>query len=261
MLSPCTPTSDTECGGANVSPSSVPKAPAVTPTAAPLPGTKIVPGALTLTGVSLNALADPAAVQLLADALTASIKSSLGAGSETVQVAVTSITDVATTEVLFTGTGGSRRLAAAGSQGVTVAYAVLVPSGSSVTATSVQAAILPSGANSVAFAQSVTTNIATAAAASSSPAIQAGLSSPTAAAATPAAAPAPPAAASSPPNILGAAIGGAVGGVVLVLAIFGAYRFMNRAKVATEAQVQDAPKGDLTVRSVRPAQVANDDRV
>jgi len=184
-------------------------------------------------------------LDLLKTAIATSVQSSLTAGSASVSVAITSITDVATGAVIFTSTVASlRRLQAAPS--VNVAYVVLVPSG--VSTTSVQSAILPDGSASMTFVSAVTANIKAAALASTNVVISSGLGSMAATAVSP---PAAPAASSSAPNVIGAAVGGAVGGLVLVLLVVGIYRFSCMKPASVEsASAEAGPNPQLTVRVV-----------
>jgi len=244
-----------------------------------LPGTTAVAGQLSLLGVSLAALADPAALALLSAAIAASVQASLGApgASSGIGVAISSITDVATGGVIFAGVG-SRRLqpaAAAGSQGVSVAYNVLLPAGVS-SAAAVQAAILPGTAASAAFAATVTSTVAAAAAAAAatSPSLAAGFASVTAAvttaspAASPASLVAPPSSlsgSSSPSPPAGFVIGGVVGGFALLVALCCCcLRVAKRSgKVAPAALPRNGP--ELTVHVARaradPAPQAHDRRL
>ena len=247
-LEPCLPTADTICGAAGASPSKLPKQAPIAASPSATPGTTAVAGALALTSVSLSALADPHVLDLLTTAISASVQASLAPGSASVSVAITSITDIATGVAIFAGAGAAsrRRLQAAGSQGVTVAYNVLLPSG--VLPADVQGAILPGGTGAASFVQAVTHNIATAAAASPYAAISSGLGSVSAAAASP---PVAPATTSSAPSVIGAAVGGAVGGLVLVLLIVGVYRFCCMKPAAVEsAAAETGPNPHLTVRVV-----------
>ena len=255
------------------------KQPFVAVSSAPAAGTISVPGILSFTSVSADALATPATLTLLRDAIAASVTAAIG-GSIAVEVAITSITDVATSTIIYAGAGNSvtsrRLLDATGShdialalvaaapaddsglghfrrlqggisaQGVAVAYHVLVPA--NVSAAAVSAVVQSTGTSSAAFVASVATNIQTAAALSSDPTISTGFGGLAVAVVAP-----PSAAPSSSASPIGAIVGGVIGAIVAVLMLYGASRVFGKkpgdesAALTTKLNEDEAIK--LTVRT------------
>ena len=214
--------------------------------------------------MSLAAVADPHVLDILSGSIAASVQASLPASSSgSVSVTITSITDVATGVIIF---GGARRRlqssTVAGSLGVSIAYTVLLPPSVSVAA--VQAAVLPSGTASVAFAARVASNIVAAAATSSYPAISSGMAGVGASVASPPASiPAASTGGAAGPPVTAAAAG-AVGAAVLLTVAFGTYRLLSRkpqARVAPSAQADEPARKPqvpgLTLRVVQPPGAAS----
>ena len=280
-VSICKPTANAVCGAIGVATTQpLAKQPFVAASPSPSPGTITVPGSLSFTSVSADALAKPETLTLLRVAIAASVTAAIG-GSTAVEVAITSITDVATGTVIYAGAGvavtSRRLLAAAGShdialalvatavandsgpgrfrrlqsgisaQGVAVAYNVLVPS--SVSATTVSKIVQSTGASSVTFITSVIDNIQKAAAASSDPTISTGFDTLKVEVIALPSAPPPP----GPPPPIGAIVGGVVGALVAVVMLFGAYRIFGKRPVDESAALKTKPNEDeaikLTVRT------------
>jgi hypothetical protein len=235
LTSACRLVADATCGALGASPSSLPRQPSTAPSASASPGTQAVAGALTFSGVPVEAFANPATLALLAASITSSVTASLNAaaaggnssGGSKCSVAITGITDVATGAQLYSAPGSRRRrlVAAPGSMGVSVQYAVLLPPGANVAA--VTAAVRPaasgsSSAASAAFTASVVATVKQLSAASGDVTLSAGFGAATAAAAAPTARPTPvPETDSGGQSRLGAIVGGACAGVIVLTLLGG----------------------------------------
>jgi hypothetical protein len=228
----------------------------------------------------------PATLTLLRDSIAAAVKTAIG-GTTAIEVAITSIVDVATGVVIYGAPVSSRRvqtlaevvlpkpspellsdnysgtspklrhLQVAGSSGVKVNYNVLAPA--SVPVASVTTAVAPgSSAATTTFQNNIVANIQTNAANptynAGNPAISTGFGGMAAVAIAPPAASASTASSSPPP--VGAIAGGVVGGVVGLIIVLGGACFLFKGKASgkvaivphSEESVGD-PTTKLTVRT------------
>jgi hypothetical protein len=201
--------------------------------------------------VDVTAFASVNAVDALAASIKAALADSLdaaasaaGAASPTaatkqaIGVTITSITDVATGNFIYqVANPGARRLSGApGSQGVKVDFVTQVPptvTGGAALASTLAAAVGPSGSGAAGFQSAVVTR----AAASSNSQLAGGFVGVTATATAPSVALPAPKVDGDP---LGAAIGGAVGALVVAVFVGIAARFVLRRMLGREGKVAPA---------------------
>jgi hypothetical protein len=204
--------------------------------------------------VDVTAFASADAVDALAASIKAALADSLDAAAtmagtastaaatkQAIGVTITSITDVATGNYIYqVANPGARRLSGApGSQGIKVDFVTQVPpsvAGGAAVASTLAAAVGPSGSGAAGFQTAVVTR----AAASGNPQLAGGFVGVTAAAAAPSiASPAP-----KPKTVdgvpLGAAIGGAVGALVAAVFVGIAARIVLRRMLGSGGKVAPA---------------------